>query len=329
MAFVLRHFFTFLFTVLSGFLFLSGNALAQEPVAPSGDASAAPGRVVVKDSAVLSAYGAPVEFSGSRFSSLTNAYVLPPGVVYAGLIYEGNVLRYSKPDHLFTQEIEVGLPYRFNVAIESSVESFAGSTQESTFSFEVRYALADWNKIPLNPTLFVEYKKGIGYILRVEGAAMRPAPGDPAIPADKARIPDAVEGRLLLAQEFPGQFEWALNLFFEQEVRGDRGREWGFAQSVLRPVFLPHEQLKVGIEMQYSNFTDKDSRHNPAHRFVVGPTVAWQPTPRLRFDVSPLFGVTYNSPRVQVFAVVSYLFGGAQGGTSDHGAEVPASTRNR
>ncbi len=208
-----------------------------------------PSRVVVTDQGVLSAYGAPAAFSDSRFGSLTNAYVLPEGVVYSALIYEGQALRYSHPAHLFTQEIEIGLPYRFNVAIENSVETFSGYTQERTFSFEVRYALADWNKIPLNPTIFVEYKKGIGRVLHDEGKPMRPDP-DAGEAERPPRIPDAGEVRLLLSQDFGHKVEWALNLFFEQEFTGDRGREWGFAQSVLRPVLLPREQLKVGIEMQ-------------------------------------------------------------------------------
>ena len=288
--------------------------------------TASPGRVMVRDVGVLSAYGAPAEFSGSRFSSLTNAYVLPPGAVYAGLIYQGDVIRFHRPDHLFTQEIEVGLPYRFNVAIENSVETFARYTQERTFSFEVRYALADWNKIPLNPTIFVEYKKGIGYVLRDEGAPRRPEKGESAIPADKVRIPDAGEVRLLLSQDFAHKFEWALNLFFEQEVRGDRGREWGFAQSILRPFLLPGEQLKVGVEMQYSNFSDKDTRNTPTQRFVIGPTVAWKITRSTSLNVSPLFGVTSDSPRIQIFAVFSALFGPGGGGRE---SEAPASTRNR
>ena len=40
-------------------------------------------RVVVTGEGVASAYGAPAAFSRSRFSNLTNAYVLPPFAVYA------------------------------------------------------------------------------------------------------------------------------------------------------------------------------------------------------------------------------------------------------
>jgi hypothetical protein len=119
--------------------------------------------------------------------------------------------------------------------------------------------------------------------------------------------------------------EWAMNWFFEQEVSGDRGREWGFAQSALVPLWLEHERLKVGVEMQYKNFTDKDTRDDPTHSFVIGPTIAWKPTRNTRLDVSPLFGCTDDSPRVQAFVVFSMLFG--SGGET--GAEAPASTRSR
>lgn len=87
-----------------------------------------------------------------------------------------------------------------------------------------------------------------------------------------------------------------------------------------------NEWLKAGVEMQYNNFTDKDTRDDPSHSFVIGPTMAWKPNRSTRFDVSPLFGVTDDSPRVQVFAVFSLVFGPAVGASE---AEAPASTRNR
>ena len=284
--------------------------------------------VVVTDEGVQSAYGAPAAFSRSRFANLTNAYVLPPYNVYAGLIYEGDALRYEHPDHLFTQEIEVGLPYRLGVAVENEEEVFRRVGQENSLSVEVRYALADWDKIPLNPTLFAEYRFGIGNILHDEGIPTRLDKGEGAAEAQQtsAHTPDAVELRLLLAEEFFSRYEWAFNFFFEQEDEGDRGREWGFAQSFLTPVLLPKERLKLGLEMQYRNFTDKDSRDDPSQGFVIGPTVAFKPTRNTRLDLSPLFGVTFDAPRVQAFAVFSYTFG--RGG-EEHEAEEPASTRNR
>lgn len=304
-------------------------------------------RVVVTGAELPSAYGAPPAFSRTRFAPTTTAYVLPPGAVLAATIYEGNFFKHGKPDHQFTQEVEVGLPYRFGLAAEFSFEDFDDEFQSKTVSLEARYALANWNKIPLNPTLFVEYKFGTGRILRGEGmeeeegeppepdalrrrmtSRIRHAeeePGDGEEEGGKPDLPDAVEARLLLAQDFGERIEWALNGFVELETSGDRGREWGFAQSVVTPL-TRNEWLKAGVEMQYTNFTDKDTRNDPEHSFVIGPTIAWKPNRWSRFDVSPLFGVTEAAPRVQVFAVFSILFGGH---STEHEAEAPSSTRNR
>lgn len=287
-------------------------------------------RLVVTGEEVPSAYGATPGFSRSRFSNLVNAYVLPPGTVFAGLIYQGDALRFNRPDHTFTQEVEIGLPYRFGIAFENGVEAFRGNSQERTFSVEARYALADWNKIPLNPTIFVEYKFGIGHILHDEGPPAPLEKGEAQAFLDENNpLPDAVEVRLLLAQDFGENVEWALNAFFEQEVGGDRGREVGFAQSVMFPIILPHERLKVGAEMQFTSFTDagiREGGEDPSYRVVVGPTIAWKPSKNTRLDISPLFGVTHDAPRASVFIVFSMLFG--PGGERPE-AEAPASTRNR
>jgi hypothetical protein len=117
---------------------------------------------------VPSAYGAPSQFSRSRFSNAVNAYVLPPWAFFFGELFEGQGFRHGPPDYLFTQEIEMGLPYRFNVAAETQFERFNGGGGAQTVSLEARWALADWNKIPLNPTLFAEYKFGVGTIRHEE-----------------------------------------------------------------------------------------------------------------------------------------------------------------
>ncbi len=292
--------------------------------------SAVEEQIIVTGEEVPSAYGAPPGFSRARFSNLTNAYVLPPGGVYAGLIYEGDAFRDGPPDHLFTEEVEVGLPHRFGVAFEFSQERFNGDFQSKSFSVEARYALADWNKIPLNPTLFAEYKFDTGRILhevaRRRHLNLESFDEETDMEEEgKPKMPDAYEFRLLLAEDFGERIEWAMNWFFEQEIGFDRGREWGFAQSAMIPIWLDHERLKTGVEMQYRNFTDKDTRGDPLNSFVVGPTIAWKPSANTRLDVSSLFGCTDDSPRAQVFVVFSMVFGPG----AETGAEAPASTRNR
>lgn len=285
--------------------------------------------VVISGEEVGSAYGAPTSFSRARFSNLTSGYVLPPWAVYSGVIYQGDAIRFNRPDHRFTEEIEIGLPYRFGIAIENTIEAFRGRAQERTFSIEARYALADWNKIPLNPTLFVEWKFGLGNILHDEGPPEPLGPGEAETFINEGRpLPDAYEIRLLLSQVFCEKIEWALNGFFEQEVGGDRGREYGFAQSAMMPVLLPNERLGVGVEMQFTTFTDVGIRDMPSYRFVIGPTFAWKPTRNTRLDISPLFGATDDSPRASVFVVFSMLFGPPGAHETERG-EGPASTRNR
>jgi hypothetical protein len=279
--------------------------------------------IVVTGDDIGSAYGAPGGFSRTRFAPLTTAYVLPPWTFYFGTIYEGQSFHEGPPDHLLTQEVEMGLPHRFGLAMETSFERFNGGGGASTTSIEGRYAFADWNKIPLNPTIFAEYKFGVGPIRHEEGPA--PPPGEEE-ESGPPQHPDAYEIRLLLAQDFGEKVEWAFNAFFEKENTGDRGREWGFAQSASIPVILEKERLKAGLEMQYTNFTVKDTRGDPINRFVIGPTAAFRPSHSTRFDVSTLFGCNDDSPAVQVFAVFSWIIG--PGGAAE-GAEAPVSTRNR
>jgi len=217
----------------------------------------------------------------------------------------------------------MGLPYRFGIAGEAKFEQFNGGGGAETVSLEARWALADWNKIPLNPTLFAEYKFGVGTIRHEEGPPP-PAGEEEEEEGGPPKVPDAYEFRLLLAQDFGERVEWAMNWFFEKENTGDRGREWGFSQSAMTPILLPNERLKVGVEMEYKNFTVKDTRGDPQHTFIIGPTLAWKPTPQTRLDISPLFGCTDDSPVADVFVVFSWLFG------AEHAeAEAPVSTRFR
>jgi hypothetical protein len=280
--------------------------------------------IVVSGEEVPSAYGAPPGLSRSRFSNTTQAYVLPPWSFFFGELFEGQGFRHGPPDYLFTQEVEMGLPYRFNIAAESGWERFNGGGGAQTVSLEARWALADWNKIPLNPTLFAEYKFGVGTIRHEE---VPPPPGGAEEEEEEGgppKVPDAYEVRLLLAQEFFDRVEWAMNWFFEKENTGDRGREWGFSQAALVPVLLPNERLKLGIEMLYRNVTTKDTRGDAVNSFVIGPSVAWKPTASTRLDISPLFGCTHDSPIADVFVAFTWLFGGEH-----EAAEAPVSTRFR
>src|SRR5260370_11449130 len=115
-------------------------------------------QVVVEAEELPSAYGAPPDLSHGRISTLTKSYVLSPFSFELEAGYEGAVFRHGLPSQLFGQEIEMGLPARFTVGIQNQVEHFAGETRDRSFTLEARYALANWNKLPLNPAISAEYR---------------------------------------------------------------------------------------------------------------------------------------------------------------------------
>jgi len=247
-----------------------------------------------------SAYGAPPDLSHGRISTLTKSYVLSPFSFELEAGYEGDIFRHGLPAHLFRQEIEMGLPARFTVGVQNQIEHFAGDTRDHSFTLEARYALANWNKLPLNPAISAEYRFGLSH-----------------------GLPDSGELALLISHDFPHLIEWAMNIFVDREFGARESTSAGFAQSLEVPVLLPEEKLEVGLEMQYRSGGETIGHEGTIKGLAIGPTLAWRPTKKVRFDLSPLIGCNDHTPAVQVFAVFSFSFGGP--GTGD--VETPASTR--
>ena len=194
----------------------------------------------------------------------------------------------------------MGLPARFTVGIQNQVEHLAGETRDRSFTLEARYALADWNKLPLNPALSTEYRFGLSNAL-----------------------PDSGELALLITHDFPHLIEWAMNMFVDREFGSRESTSAGFAQSVEVPVLLPEEKLEVGLEMQYRSGGEPIGSIESPRGFAIGPTLALRPTKKARFDLSPLIGCSDHTPAVEVFAIFSFSFGGQSAGE----AELPASAR--
>lgn len=261
-------------------------------------------RVIVNADAeeLPTAYGAPPDLSHGRISTLTKSYVLPPFSFELEAGYEGAVFQHGLPAQLFRQEIEMGLPARFTVGIQNQIEHFAGDTRDRSFTLEARYALANWNKLPLNPALSAEYRFGLGN-----------------------GLPDSGEFALLISHDFPHLVEWAMNIFVDRQFSGRQSTSTGFAQSVEVPVLLPEEKLEVGVEMRYQSGGERIRKAGTTKGFQIGPTLAWRPTKNARFDVSPLIGCSDHATALQVFAVFSFSFGGPA--SSD--TESPASARAR
>src|SRR5713101_1334986 len=282
---------------------LSHGAIAILLVASATGQETENRQVVVQAEAgeLASAYGAPPDLSHGRISTLTKSYVLSPFSFELEAGYEGDIFRHGLPAHLFRQEIEMGLPERFTVGVQNQIEHFAGDTRDRSFTLEARYALANWNKLPLNPAISAEYRFGL-----------------------RNGLPDSGELALLISHDFPHWFEWAANIFVDREFGGRESTSAGFAQSIEVPVLLPEEKLEVGLEMQYRSGGETAGFRGTTKGLAIGPTLAWRPTKNARFDLSPLIGTSDHTPAVQVFAVFSFSFGGPTAGE----VENPASARS-
>ena len=246
----------------------------------------------------LGEYAQPAWAERSRFSSTTSVYVLSPYEMFVGTIWEAIFRRHGKTLHDLTQEVDFGLPHRFEVGLENELGLVGSDAHETSVTAEARYAFANWNAIPLNPAISAEYIFGVGKSVKDTGSDK-----------DLRRQPNAVAVRLLLGQNFGDHFGYGLNVGLQQDVSRDSGREFEISQSVAYGAMKG--KLEFGAEMRYVHNTPQ---RNPVDRdeLVTGPTIGWKPTRQLRISLAPLFGCTGDSPRVESFVLVSYEFGGAE-----------------
>lgn len=243
-------------------------------------------------------YAQPAWAERSRFTSTTNVYVLSPFEFFAGNLWEADFDRNGRTVHELTQEIDFGLPHRFELGIENRIHISDSDRRDASAALEARYAFANWNVIPLNPAISAEYIFGIGDTAK-----------DSPKEAETHRRPDSVSVRLLLGQNFKENIGYGLNLGLEQDVFRGSGRTFEMSQSAAYGAM--NGRFELGAEMRYLH---KMPGRNAADRneFTVGPTLGWKPVRQLRVSIAPLFGCTSDSPAVASFLLVSYEFGGAE-----------------
>ena len=196
----------------------------------------------------------------------------------------------------FQEEFEIGLPHRFQIDLyETWGVNQDWRSQQDECSVEVRYALADWGKIPLNPTLYLEYSQ-------------------------HDHDPNALEGKLLLGTDLSPRWHWGLNLICEQQLGQPDNTELAVSQGI--SYSLLDDKLGAGVEMKYSH--QKADGTPVENEFLIGPSVQWRITPRMHLDLAPMFGCTHDSPRVEAYLVFGFDFGSIK---KEHYA--PASIRGQ
>lgn len=215
--------------------------------------------------------------------------------------WRGRFFKDGTQAHKFQEEVEIGLPKRMQLDLyETWTSDEKGRIRQSDTSVELRWALADWGKIPLNPTLYGEWAF-----------------------VDPARGADIWEIKLLLGEELAPRWHWGLNLIYEQEAGQSRAREIAWSQGVSY-TFID-QKLSGGLEMRFAHETTQGTRSQPEITYMVGPSVQWRIFSHGHIDFVNMFGVTKDAPKVESFIVFSLDLGGVKG----NGHYAPASLKSQ
>jgi hypothetical protein len=180
-------------------------------------------------------------------------------------------------------EAEIGLPYHLQLDLYAVTHQVGndGPMRFDEQDVEMRWALADWGKIPGNPALYLEWKA-----------------------LDSA--PDHVEAKLLLADEIMPKLHWSANLVLEQEMGGKHESSYEFAGALSYTV--KDEVFSVGSELKVAFVNDRTNRgmHDP--EILLGPSCQISPLKPMHIDFALLGGLSESSPVFKSIIVVGWEF---------------------
>jgi hypothetical protein len=275
-------------------------AEAAEPSAPAagprkpGDAST--GRRLSYELPAVEVVGEPMptlreeerigEYEQPRWTAhrrfpTTRIYVIPKGQVDVEYWLRVKNPRGGKPVYEHRQEIEIGLPYRFQFDFYL-IETHEGSGR--TFvdqSFELRYAFAKWGSIPGNPTVYYEF-------------------------IHRDDRPEKFELKFLFGDEFAPRWHWGTNLIWESELGDAREQvvEWTPAVSYT----VVDEVLSVGVEGKFEIASERPHTNKWHENLRLGPSLQWRPIPRMHINVAPLVGLNSDSSYADTYFIVGWEF---------------------
>lgn len=226
-------------------------------------------------------YNQPVWTTTRMFPS-TRAYVMtPPGNVKYEKWFDFRDRRDGPTQIRMRDEIAIGLGNRLELDLyQHTVYDGPADNREFKwrgFSWEIRYALADWGKIPGNPTLYFEHKM-------INGR-------------------EGIEPKLLLSDRV-GQTDWiwSANLIYEANLasnKADQEREYAVTGSVGK---IFSNNLMVGATGHY-RIHDYDKN---IKEFYMGPAVNWRISPAARLSYEYMPRITnqgyYDSRSFLIFA---------------------------
>lgn len=243
----------------------------------------------LEDQTLVGSYRQPVWTTQRPFAA-SRVYVLPAGTAQLEQWVRPTWPQAGKPVFRMLEEVAIGLPGRFQLDIYErwNIEPNDQNRNEANhegIQVELRWALAKWGRLFLNPTLYAEWVERGG-------------------PQNKA---NKYELKLLLAEQFGRNLYYSSNLILEQETQQEKETELGWSHAVSTTVI--DRKLMAGMECLVSRTTANPDRSTADVLFTVGPSMQYRPTTRTFLNIVSLFGTTPDSPLCQAYFIFGYQFG--------------------
>jgi len=236
------------------------------------------------------------EWTTHRRFSTTRVYVQqPPGAVEFEHWIEIRVPKAGgkAQEVRMREEFEFGLGNRLQLDLymltewtEDRQAQSNGQFEWRGWSAEVRWALADWNVIPGNPTLYFEYIFRNGE-------------------------DNFIEPKLLFGGEFCSGLHWGVNFVYEQDLSESHFRDVEIKITGGLSYTLIDSKLSIGPAFEATYESEKTGPGIPAERsreFHFGPSIQFRPIPRAHINIEPLWGLTGESKRLKMFIIFGWDF---------------------
>lgn len=230
----------------------------------------------------IGSYGQP-RWTAKRLFPTTRVYVVPEGKVEFEHWTRVKVPETGSSQVETQYELELGLPHRFQIDLYhvTSKEGSHGDLGVSEQKYELRYALADWGELWMNPAVYFEY-------------------------VSRDSQADKIEYKLLLGDELAEGWHFGTNLVIEHEL-GDAGEtEYGVTTGLSRTVL--DEKLSLGFELKASATNTHASRSDYAEELEIGPSLQYRPLPQMHIDFAPLIGIGSDSRAADIYLVIGWEF---------------------
>lgn len=236
-------------------------------------------RPVLREDELIGDYRQPRWTAHRRFPT-ARVYVRPQGEFDVETWVRIKTPRNGRSTTETRFEIEIGLPYRFQLDIYLISEKGGDRGPAAMHrSAEIRWAPFDWGVCPGNPALYFEW-------INKDGGE------------------DVFEAKLLFGDGFGQGWHWAVNAIWEQEI--EAARETVLEGTIGLSKTLVDSIFALGIEGKFEVANVKHKREHWPEDLRIGPSFQIRFLPQAHFDVALLFGFTNRSKDSDIFFVFGW-----------------------